>query len=92
MAESKWTTFTNGVTLNASDLNNNFDFITDSVNAVKLQAEQPWCADCFSKDYKTKTPAVFIAHGFSVCEDCFKRYCENQKKVYEKAWRANQSA
>ena len=89
----KWKDFTDGQPLSAADLNGAFDaVINNGVDASKIQwgdsvVHTNYCADCYSKDYETKTPATFIAHGFSVCEEHFKKYCENQKKVYEKTFK-----
>jgi len=52
--------------------------ITSAANALTTH----YCADCFSKDYKTKNPAEFLAEGFSVCEEHFIRYCEIKKDKY----------
>ena len=73
-----------------SNPDNNVVFSDFNPNLNVVSARLPsgfFCADCFSQDYKTKTDAQFIAHGFAVCEPCFKRYCERQKIVYQESWK-----
>jgi hypothetical protein len=51
-------------------------------NKLNIDQHKTYCADCYSKDYTTKTVAEFTAEGFSVCEEHFKRYCEMKKDKY----------
>jgi len=92
--ERNFYSFKPGEVVTADLLNTNFTTLSNAdISSAKISWDEntvyptAFCSDCFSKDYQTKRHAHFIAHGFSLCEDCFRRYCENQKKVYDKSWR-----